>query len=143
MNYSSKLFKIWLDCLVYKAIRALRAHFFYSLCEYVLFKNIKKQRKTNYVDFFNFQKSDFEEGKLSKILSFINLPYTLRGDTHEIWARSVQPFWRLLDTNIQTNKLNCIVSIEYNFFCVRSKMNLTVKKKVKGCYKLKLYILEC
>ena len=28
-----------------------------------------------------------------------------------MWARSVQPFWRILDTNIQTDKLNLYIDI--------------------------------
>ena len=31
--------------------------------------------------------------------------------THKIWAWSVQPFWRLLDTNKQTDKQNLYIDI--------------------------------
>ena len=49
---------------------------------------------------------------------------------HKIWARSVQPFWRLLDTNKQTNTQTSIFSFSlWHWYCKTKQ-----KQKVCGCF---------
>ena len=48
-------------------------------------------------------KSNFVRGKFLKIRISINLLLDHVRSHKKIWARSVQPFWRLLDTNKQTD----------------------------------------
>ena len=76
--------------------------------------NIVKQNKNNsriftknFVDFQNFKK--FNEDRIlmeTNIWNFIIYKPSLGSldVPQKIWARSVQPFWRLLDTNRQTNR---------------------------------------
>ena len=88
---------------LYWAFRALRAHLLFKLWTFSLCVHFKtKTKKSSRISWKNF--GDFEiffENRIlfadfiKKIVDFQNL---------KIWARSVQPFWRLLDTNKQTNK---------------------------------------
>ena len=58
--------------------------------------------------------------------TFIFLPAGVtQGSTKKIWARSVQPFWRLLDTNKQTNRqTNRQAKFIYRFVSsVKQKLN--------------------
>ena len=71
---------------------------FYFNCEHFVFVWIVKHNKRNVGVFFKswifkiFPKSNFVSGKLLKIQG-----------PKKNWAQSVQPFWRLLDTNKQTD----------------------------------------
>ena len=56
------------------------------------------------MDFQNFQKSNFEGGKFLENLIIHKPSLGSCDDPQKIWARSVQPFSRLLDTNGQTDK---------------------------------------
>jgi len=51
-----------------------------------------------------------------------------RNVPHKIWAWSVQPFWRLLDTNKQTDKPNLYIEDERKFllFIDRTMINLLI-----------------
>jgi len=54
--------------------------------------------------FKNFMKIEFWWRQIFEILIFHKPSLWSRDVPQKIWARSVQPFWRLLDTNKQTNK---------------------------------------
>ena len=74
--------------------RALRAHLLFQLCTFSLCIHCKTKTK----------KSNFVGGKFFLIL-IIYKPYLGTCEVpHTIWARSIQPFWRLFDTNKQTNR---------------------------------------
>ena len=90
---------------------------FYFNCEHVLIVNIKKTKKKR-ISRILWKKCGFSrfEVFLSKTQIFqfliIHKPSLgCREVPNKIWARSVQPFWRLLDTNGQTYKLNLCIDI--------------------------------
>ena len=61
--------------------------------------------KKNFVDFQNFQKSNFDGGKFLKILSFINLPWAYVMSHKKFGPDRFSRFdVYLLDTNKQTDK---------------------------------------
>ena len=76
------------------------------------------------------RESNFVGGKFkSKFLSSINLPWGHeRSDPHKIWARSVQPFWRLLETYPDRQK-TVLFCIQISFFKIE-KNNLFLRKKL-------------
>ena len=96
---------VYIELYKYKAFRAF-APLFYFNCEHVLFVYIVNK---NFVDFQNFQKSNFDGGKFLKIWSFINLPWG-----HVMSHKKFGPdrfsrfdvYWIQTDkqTNRQTNK---------------------------------------
>ena len=63
---------------------------------------------------------------------------------HKIWARSLQPFWRLLDTNKQTEKLNlCIASkVLISIDCKDGSVNYRDCCKCSVCLTLFIYKLR-
>ena len=73
-------------------------------CEHVLFVYILKQRWKNFADLKKI--ADFQTFKTQIFkISIIHKPSLGSLDVpQKIWARSGQPFWRLLDTNRQTPK---------------------------------------
>ena len=72
---------------------------FYLNCEHVLLK--KKSRIFKNLNFF----TKLKTFKTHFFIFIIHKPSLWSRDVpQQIWARSVQPFWRLLDTNKQTNK---------------------------------------
>ena len=85
------------------------APIFYFNCEHW------KTKKKNFADFINKNRvlSRFKK-KLQKIKNFKTQIFEIliihkpslgsREIPHKIWAQSVQPFWRLLDTNKQTDR---------------------------------------
>ena len=88
----------------------------------------------------NLKKSNFVRDKFLKIRSSINLPMGSHEVPKKIWARSVQAFWRLLDTNKQTDRqakyiftrLLFYLSCEHGLFVYIFKLN---KKKFRGFWK--------
>ena len=82
---------------------------FYFNCEHVLFVYIVKQnkkicgfqQKISWI-FKKFWRSNFDGGNFFILL--IHKPSLgSREGPHKVWAWSVEPFWRLLDTNKQTD----------------------------------------
>ena len=92
------------------------APIFYFNCEHFLFVHIIKQKQAkNVVDFKTFSKIEFCWRQIFEN-SIIHKPSLgPREVPHKIWARSVLPFWRLLETNKQTDKqsihrlANCLI----------------------------------
>ena len=90
------------------------APIFYFNCEHW------KTKKKNFADIINKNRvlSRFKK-KLQKIKNFKTQIFKIliihkpslgsREFSQKIWARSVQPFWRLLDTNKQTDKPNLYI----------------------------------
>ena len=62
-------------------------------------------------DFQNYQK--FIEDRILMETNICNFDHSLwsREVPQKIWARSVQPFWRLMDTSKQTDKLNLYIDM--------------------------------
>ena len=68
-----------------------------------------------------------------------NLRITAWSFKHKIWARSVQPFWRLLDTNKQTNTQTPMLNFYIDFldfqnfiiikFCWRQTFEMLILHK--------------
>ena len=92
----------------YKALRTLRAHLLFrfwtfSLCVHCKRKTNQKFHgiKKNFVDFQNFQESNFVTGKFLKIRSSLNFPWS-----HVRSHKSFKPdrFSRLLKTNDSQSK---------------------------------------
>ena len=90
----------------------LFAPIFYFICKHFLFKYIVKQNKKNkfadfknknFVDFQNFQKPNFVRGIPFEDTIAHEPSLGSREVSPKSWARSIQPFWRSLDTNKQTN----------------------------------------
>ena len=81
------------------------APIFYFNCEHVFFVYIVKQNK-KYVDFSNFQKSNFVRGKFLKIRLCINLPWgnNARKVPQKIGPDRFSCFDVYLDSNGQTDK---------------------------------------
>jgi len=86
------------------------APIFYFNCEHFLFIYIAKQKRKKFcrfkkmVDFKNLMKFEFCWMQIFEN-SIIHKPSLgSRGVPLKIWAPSVQPVWRLLDTNGQTDK---------------------------------------
>ena len=98
----------------------------------------------NFVDFqFFFQKSNFVRSKFFKIRSSINFPVG-HMKYQKIWARSVQPFCRLLDTNrqakymyIDDEYLNLSLTCQTAFPTVLIFENLIVYPTAKHIHILK------
>ena len=63
-----------------------------------------KTKKNNFADFIN------------KILIIYKPSLASREIPQKMWARSVQPFWRLLDTNKQTDKFNLYIDWLIDWF---------------------------
>ena len=72
---------------------------------------------------------------------------------HKIWARSFQPFWRLLDTNRQTDKLNLYIAFGWNLrefyviwsvpFVISISLMSTKKRKVmvfENIFRCSIYV---
>jgi len=68
------------------------------------------------VEFINFPKLNFVRGKFLKIWLSINRTLGSRKAPHKIWSQSVQPFWRLLDTNKQTDRQAKYIIVVRTFF---------------------------
>ena len=104
--------KIWK--YTYARLLGRCAPIFYFNCDNVLFVYIVKQNKKksrisskHFMDFQNFNslmKLKFWWRQIFEILIIHKPSLGLRNVPHKIWAWSVQPFWRLLDTNRQTPK---------------------------------------
>ena len=76
---------------------------FYFNCKHFLFVNIVKQKQTkNFTDFIK---------RIVDSLGSHEVPHT-------IWARLVLPFWRLLDTNQQTENQSIYIYIYMFPYCV-------------------------
>ena len=90
------------------ALRALRAHLLFSLWTFSLCIHCKTKPK--------------KVRELNKNFLWIFKFNLVRSHLHEIWARSVQSFWRLLDTNGQTDKY--IQYIDEIFFILWVKVFL-------------------
>ena len=65
------------------------------------------RRFQNFKHFTKIKIKTFKD-KFIKFWSFINLPWCNMG-SQKNWARSVQSFWRLMDTNKQTDKPNLYI----------------------------------
>ena len=76
---------------------------FYFNCKHFLFVYIVKQKQTkNFTDFIK---------KIVDSLGSREVPHT-------IWARLVLPFWRLLDTNKQTEKQSIYIHLYVSILCL-------------------------
>ena len=78
------------------------------------------------------RESNFVGGKFKfKFLSSINLPWGhVRSDPYKIWARSVQPFWRLLKTYPDRQE-TVSFCIKISFFKIE-KNNLFFTKEINA-----------
>ena len=82
--------------------------FKYLNCERGLIVNIVKQRRKNFADFQDFKiftKIKNLYPHIFLILIIHKLSLGSREVQYKIWVRSVEPFWRLSDTNGQTGKV--------------------------------------
>ena len=98
-------------CSMYSSMYITRllgrfAPIFYLNCEHVLFVNILNKEEKIFADLkkkFFFTK--LKTFKTHLFIFIIHKPFLWSREVpQKIWARSVQPFWRLLDTNRQTDK---------------------------------------
>ena len=104
---------------------------FYFNCEHVLFVYIVKQNKKNrgfqqkisctFKIFKNLMKIEFWWRQIFETLITYKPSLGSREVPHKMWARSVQPFWRLLDTNGQTNRQTNKLSlyIDYTLYIIQ------------------------
>ena len=119
---------------------------FYILLSYLLFElwtfSLSTHCKTIIKMFADLKKtlcifkivreSNFVGGKFKfKFLSSINLPWGhVRSDPYKIWARSVQPFWRLLKTYPDRQE-TVSFCIKISFFKIE-KNNLFFTKEINA-----------
>ena len=92
--------------------------------------SLKRKNKQKLTDFQNLMKIDFCWRQNFDILLVHKPSYEI---PHKIWARSMQPFWRLLDTNKQTDKTNLYI-IDYwaiSIVNIFSMYSLKTKAKKK------------
>ena len=98
----------WLD--PFSFFRALRAHLLFKLWTCSLCLHFKTKKK-KILRIFKNKFADFQEFKFfTKLKTFITHFFIIHNPSlwsrdvpQKIWARSVQPFWHLLDTNKQTD----------------------------------------
>ena len=120
----------WISPLFQFNITRLLGRFapiFYFNCEHVLFVYIVKQNKKSsriltkkkwiFKIFKKLMKIEFWWRQIIEILIIHKPSLGPREVPHKIWAWSVQPFWRLLDTNRQTDKLNLYIDINLYILC--------------------------
>ena len=82
------------------AFRTLRAQLLFQLWTFSFFKDWRTKTK-NFAHFQNLLKIKFCWRQIFKILIIQKPSVRSRDIRHTVWAGSVQPFWRLLDTNRQ------------------------------------------
>ena len=112
-------------------MRALRPHLLFQLLIVTLSLSIFslysiKQKQNKNCGFHNFCSRVFKllinkklKTQIFQILIIHKPSLGSREVPHKIWARSVQPFWRLFDTNKQTNKIDRQVKFIYRLiFCL-------------------------
>ena len=89
---------------------------------------------------------NFTKWKLKNTFIFLNFDHFhkpsmgSREVLHKIWARSVQPFWRLLDTNKQTDTQS---KFKYRWMGKSFLCMVTVKKDLKYVLQLILLWIKC
>ena len=113
-----------------------------SICLYV-YHCKTKQKIADFMDFQDFQK--FNENRILMEANFeiliIHKPSLDSLDVpQKIWARSVQPFWRLLDTNIQTPRQAKFIYRFIDHFYFKA-VSVKQKKGIKNQMKMMLHYL--
>ena len=92
------------------------APIFCFYCEHFLFVYIVKQKQKS--------SSKFNANRIllcGKVFEILIIQKPSHGSyevPHKIWAQSVQPFWRLLDTNKQTDTQTSKVYLYINLACL-------------------------